>query len=75
MGYVTESACSIHSAYSHAGQDRALLGHRHALYQQARERNPRRWNGQTRKWTPIAAVTLNPERDAVVQAALGSVSR
>jgi transposase InsO family protein len=42
----------------------------HALYQQARERNPRRWSGQTRNWTPIAAVTLNPERDAVIQAAL-----
>ena len=57
-------------AERHAGQDRALLGHRHALYQQARERNPRRWSGQTRNWTPIAAVTLNPERDAVVQATL-----
>jgi transposase InsO family protein len=57
-------------AERHAGRDRALLGYRHALYQQARERNPRRWSGQTRNWTPIAAVTLNPERDAVVQAAL-----
>src|SRR4051794_24050796 len=34
------------------------------------ERNPRRWSRQTRNWAPIAAVTLNPERDAVVQAAL-----
>ena len=57
-------------AERHAGQDRALLARRHALYQQARERNPRRWSGQTRNWTPMAAVTLNPERDAVVQAAL-----
>jgi putative transposase len=57
-------------AERHAGRDRALLDHRHALYQQARERNPRRWSGQTRNWTPIAAVTLNPERDAVVRAAL-----
>jgi putative transposase len=57
-------------AERHAGQDCALLGHRHALYLQARERNPRRWSGQTRNWTPITAVTLNPERDAVVQAAL-----
>jgi transposase InsO family protein len=57
-------------AERHAGRDRPLLARRHALYQEARERNPRRWSGQTRNWTPIAAVTLNPERDAVVQAAL-----
>jgi transposase InsO family protein len=57
-------------AERHAGQDRPLLARRHTLYQEARERNPRRWSGQTRNWTPIAAVTLNPERDAVVQAAL-----
>jgi len=57
-------------AERHAGQDRTLLAHRHALYQQARTRNPRRWSGQTRNWTPIAAVTLNPERNAVVEAAL-----
>jgi hypothetical protein len=57
-------------AKRHAGQDRALLAHRHALYQQARARHPRRWSGQTRNWTPIAAVTLKPERDAAVQAAL-----
>ena len=57
-------------AKRHAGRDRELLGHRPALYQQARQRNPRRWSRQTRNWTPIAAVTLNPERDAVIQAAL-----
>jgi len=57
-------------AERHAGQDPTLLAHRHALYQQARARNPRRWSRQTRNWTPIAAVTLNPERDAVVEAAL-----
>jgi putative transposase len=57
-------------AERHAGRDRERLDHRHALYQQARERNPRRWSGQTRNWTPIAAVTLNPERDAMIQAAL-----
>ena len=57
-------------AERHAGQDRALLARRHALYQQARARNPRRWSRQTRNWTPVAAVTLNPERDAVIEAAL-----
>jgi transposase InsO family protein len=53
-------------AQRHAGHDRALLAERHAIYQRARERNPRRWSGQTRNWTPITVVTLNPERDSFV---------
>ena len=53
----------------HAGRDRCLLDARHAVYQGARERNPRRWSGNTRNWAPLGAVTLNPERDTVVQAA------
>ena len=36
----------------HAGQDRRVLMARHVLYQDARERNPRRWSGPTRNWTP-----------------------
>jgi transposase InsO family protein len=55
-------------AQRHAGQDRSMLAKRHALYQAARDSNPRRWSGQTRDWTPIGAVTLNPERDILVQA-------
>jgi putative transposase len=62
IGYVTP-------AQRHAGQDRSLLAARHELYQRARRSNPLRWSGQTRDWTPIAAVTLNPERDTVIQAA------
>jgi putative transposase len=60
-------------AQRHAGQDRRLLDARHAVYQDARERNPRRWSGQTRNWTPIIAVTLNPEPDAVVRAATSQI--
>ena len=56
-------------AQRHAGRDRRLLEARHAVYQSARERNPRRWSGNTRNWTPVGVVTLNPERDADVQAA------
>ncbi len=52
-------------AQRHAGDDHAILAARHALYTQARERHPSRWSGRTRNWTPIGAVTLNPERDAV----------
>lgn len=60
-------------AQRHAGQDRPLLEARHAIYQAARERNPRRWSRQTRNWTPISAVTLNPERDSIVQAATSPI--
>lgn len=53
----------------HAGEDKAILAARHELYLQARERNPARWSRDTRNWSPVGAVTLNPERDAVVSAA------
>jgi putative transposase len=56
-------------AQRHAGQDRRVLSARHELYQQARQDNPRRWTRQTRDWTPIAAVTLNPERNSTIQVA------
>jgi len=56
-------------AQRHAGEDRPVLAARHALYRQARERHPRRWSGRTRDWSPIGAVTLNPERDSVIAAA------
>jgi putative transposase len=57
-------------AQRHAGQDRALLAARHEIYQRARQNAPRRWSRSTRNWTPVDAVTLNPERDSVVQAAI-----
>ena len=53
----------------HAGDDRAILAARHELYVTARQRNPARWSGNTRDWSHIGAVTLNPERDAVVNMA------
>ena len=59
----------VSPAQRHAGEDRAILAARHALYIQARQRNPARWSGTTRNWSPIDAVTLNPERDAVVKLA------
>jgi transposase InsO family protein len=56
----------VSPAQRHAGDDRAILAARHALYTAARERNPARWSRQTRNWSPITAVALNPERDSVV---------
>jgi len=52
----------------HRGEDHAILAARHALYLKARERNPARWSGVTRDWSPIGPVSLNPERDSVVAA-------
>lgn len=56
-------------AQRHAGRDREILAARHDLYRRAKERNPSRWSGRTRDWSPIDAVTLNPERDATITAA------
>jgi transposase InsO family protein len=60
-------------AQRHAGQDGPVLAARHAVYQDARQRNPQRWSGSTRNWKPVGAVTLNPERDAVVRAATSQI--
>jgi transposase InsO family protein len=46
---------------------------RHVVYQDARQRNPQRWSGPTRNWTPVGAVTLNPERDAIIRAATSQI--
>ena len=55
-------------AQRHAGTDAQILSKRHEVYIAARQRQPRRWSGRTRNWTPIGAVTLNPERDSLIQA-------
>jgi putative transposase len=60
-------------AQRHVGQDGPVLAARHAVYQNARQRNPQRWSGPTRNWTPVGAVTLNPERDAIIRAATSQI--
>ena len=57
----------VSPAQRHAGEDRTILAARHALYTRARALNPARWSGRTRNWSPIGAVTLNPERDSIVR--------
>ena len=57
----------VSPAQRHAGEDHTILTARHALYTKARERNPARWSGTTRNWSPIGAVTLNPERDSIIK--------
>jgi len=65
----------VSPAQRHAGADRTILTARHDLYCKARERNPRRWSGATRNWTPIGTVTLNPERDCIVKTHSASLDK
>ncbi len=44
----------------HAQRDPVILAARHRVYRAAYARTPTRWTGNTRNWTPIGAVTLNP---------------
>ena len=59
----------VSPADRHDGRDGEILQRRHAVYLQARERNPRRWARHTRNWSRIDVVTLNPERDDVIATA------
>jgi putative transposase len=44
----------------HELRDVAILAARHRVYRAAYTRTPTRWSGNTRNWTPIGAVALNP---------------
>jgi len=46
----------------HAGQDKALLKDRSAVYELARQENPLRWSKQTRSWSHVERVDLNPDK-------------
>lgn len=47
-------------AQRHRGEDPLLLARRHAVYHEARAKNPTRWSRHTRDWTPVGSVWLNP---------------
>lgn len=47
----------------HAGHDHAVLQERHRLYERARRSNPERWTRNTRDWSPVGLVVLNPQPD------------
>ena len=47
-GTYIASESGFHRMLRHAGQGRPTLAERHALYQAARDGNPRRWSAQTR---------------------------
>jgi putative transposase len=45
----------------HLGREPAVLARRHAVYVQAHHKRPERWSRDTRNWTPVGAVILNPQ--------------
>ncbi len=45
----------------HFGRQEAILENRANVYADARDRKPERWTKQTRNWTPVGDVHLNPE--------------
>jgi len=47
----------------HRGEDAEVLKQREAVYKAARERNPERWSGETRNWSLVTEVWLNPPKE------------
>lgn len=46
----------------HTGKDKLLLATRRKTYETARLQNPSRWSAQTRDWSPVELVCLNPNK-------------
>ena len=59
----------------HEGRDHAILAARDAVYEEAKARNPGRWSGKTRNWSPVGPVALNPERDSLVSSHLDTLDK
>jgi len=41
--------------------DKQILAQRKQVYEAAKQQHPERWTGETRNWSPIEEVWLNPE--------------
>jgi transposase InsO family protein len=51
----------------HEGRDIQILRDRHAVYEKAKLANPGRWSGETRNWSVIEKVRLNPGREKKIE--------
>lgn len=58
----------------HFGQEQLLLANRRMVYEDARRRNPERWAGSLRDWTPVGEVRLNPEHQRTQLAKRGEAA-
>ena len=47
----------------HEGRDAKILSNRHEVYTKAKLANPQRWSRQTRNWSVIEKVLLNPGKE------------
>jgi putative transposase len=47
----------------HLGLDIELLKNRNEVYEKAKTKNPTRWSGQTRNWSAVTVVKLNPLKE------------
>ena len=50
-------------AERHNGSDHQILAARKVVYETARQRRPERWSGETRNWSPVGEVWLNPDKE------------
>jgi transposase InsO family protein len=51
----------------HLGQDAQLLQQRSEVYARAREKNPQRWSKNTRNWSRVNEVHLNPDKPTAME--------
>ncbi|MFO8173891.1 MAG: IS3 family transposase [Longimicrobiales bacterium] len=58
----------------HFGQEKAILANRQQVYEEARSRNPDRWSGSIRDWSPVKEVRLNPQHQPAVKAKTGEAA-
>jgi putative transposase len=61
IGFVTP-------AQRHDQTDEAMLKARAVVYEQARQKHPERWSKETRDWTFVSAVHLNPDTPQIKEA-------
>jgi putative transposase len=50
--------------------DKAILAARKGVYEAAKQQRPERWSGDTRNWSPVGEVWLNPENTPVANEAI-----
>jgi putative transposase len=48
-------------AERHRGSDHQILAARKEVYEAAKQKRPERWRGETRNWSPVGEVWLNPD--------------
>jgi transposase InsO family protein len=58
----------------HFGQEETILANRKQVYEEARSKNPGRWSGSIRDWSPAGEVRLNPQHQPAHKAETGEAA-